>query len=144
VDKGGDRRITLYLGNRSKDRHYNVNAINEEVFKGGDYDAGEQGESDFTANSDKWYRIMWVETGNSLDLYVDDALIYSAKGDKKQKTTVVDYECLMTRWSNRIDNIFIADNITPAEIANPNWPVTASVDFASKLATTWASIKTEL
>jgi hypothetical protein len=138
-------RIWGYLANRTLDIHFGINASENAPFNG--YPPGaEQVTSEMNAEPDAWYRVMYVEEGNKLDLYVQKAGEKKAKeenlGTCKQTPKIRDYECLMIRRNNRVDNVVIAESMDDINYLPPPLGY-GSVDSAGKLATTWARIKAE-
>ena len=85
-----------------------------------------------------WYRVMWVATGTSVDLYVADAngdndtLLHSCTAITNLSTL----NLLFIRRDTRIDNVFIADSKLDIDVIS-------AVESAGKLTSTWGRIKAE-
>ena len=88
--------------------------------------------TDIPCEKDTWYRVMWVGTGSSVDLYLDDTLLYSSAG---RSNIGAPFDLFLVRHDARIDNVFIADS--KADIDE----IIAAVKSAGKLTTTWGGIK---
>lgn len=88
-------------------------------------------QTDIPCEPDTWYRVMWVATGASIDLYVDDTLLYSSTDIPNLSILYL----VFIRYDTRVDNIFIADSMSDIK--------SCAVDSASKLTTTWGHIKAE-
>ena len=87
--------------------------------------------TDIPCEPDTWYRVMWVATGASVDLYVDDTLLYSATDIPNLSILYL----VFIRYDTRVDNVFIADSISDIKAC--------AVAPEGKLTTTWGSIKAE-
>ena len=91
-----------------------------------------------------WYRVMWVGTGTSVNLRVgkgifmnntcfsvEDTLLYSYP----TPTNISGFDFLFFRYDTRVDNVFIADNVSNIKAC--------AVAPEGKLTTTWGCIKAE-
>ena len=87
--------------------------------------------TDIRCEPDTWYRVMWVATGASVDLYVDDTLLYSSTDIPNLSILYL----VFIRYDTRVDNVFIADSISDIKAC--------AVAPEGKLATTWGDIKAE-
>ena len=92
--------------------------------------------TDIPCEPDTWYRVMWAGTGSSVDLYVEEELLYSSAG---RNNIGPDFDLFLVRHDSRIDNVFIATDLDNV----PSGPGITAVDSAGKLTTTWGGIKAE-